>query len=133
MGTCGIPLHRFLNLTYQTKESFRNSFSGWIFAVSSIGILQVLDLITTWGVFQMGGLELNPLFQLLTDTLWFWPAMICLKIALVIWIWLVLTISYVYYPRISRVACGIIIALYAAIIENNVLLMVYPDIVPNFC
>ncbi len=132
MRTCGIPFYWFFNFTQETKDAFRISFFGWIFAISTISILQILDMITTWGVFQMGGSELNPLFESLVDTLWFWPVMFALKIALVIWIWLVLTVTYVYYPRISRITCGAIIALYAAIIENNVLLMVYPEIVPNF-
>jgi hypothetical protein len=53
-----------------------------LFAV--LGALQAADVVTTWRILRSGGRELNPVYNLLIDKLGALPALLLIKVPVVI-------------------------------------------------
>ncbi|MDD1729613.1 MAG: DUF5658 family protein [Methanospirillum sp.] len=109
------------------KPSYGSSgTSWWMMTIVALFCLQSLDLLTTKLVIEYGGVELNPVFSIFQQTIWFWPIMSAAKVLLLFWVYVSLTTSDRYYP-LAAWATGMILILQSAIVVGNnimVLLMI---------
>ena len=103
---------------------------NWRWPVGVLTGYQIVDLITTWIVLSQGGVELNPVFSGFSESVVFWPMMFCAKIGFIG----VFTGMLIFSWDISHTGARSIavagLAIYAAVVMNNLLLLVLPGSCP---
>jgi hypothetical protein len=110
--------------TWIDKSHISRPDLTWMMAITALFSVQVLDLLTTKLVLDYGGVELNPLFNVFQNTLWFWPIMTLAKIFCLTWAYYSLSTAERHYPLAAWITFVILIGQAIAVVGNNVLILI---------